>query len=273
MSKLRIGAVNYINTLPLIYRLAEDNPDTDVVLAVPSRLGTMLETGALDVALIPSIEYFRGDGYTIVPDACIGSRAEVLSVRLFSRVPIDEIQTLAVDEGSRTSVALTRILLQKRYEFPPPQIETFALNDTLENLRADAVLLIGDRCMRVNDDMFITDIDLGAAWTQWTGLPFVWAVWTARPGIDLAALPSALNAARDRGVAAVEEIATEAAARKGLPERLVLDYLTRNLCFTLGDDERRGLETYYAHATALNLAPEGRKLEYYRSQHDFAESR
>src|SRR5262245_47306094 len=109
--KLRVGAVHYLNTKPLVYGLAELAPNVELVYDVPSRLADRLARRTLDVALIPSIEFFADPGYTIVSDACIACRGPVLSVKLFSRRPLVEIRTLALDEGSRTSIALARILL------------------------------------------------------------------------------------------------------------------------------------------------------------------
>ena len=103
---LRIGAVNYLNTKPLIYQLERLAPEARLVLDLPSRLADSLRAGQVDIALIPSIEWQPELGYTIVSDACIACRGPVLSVKLFSRVPIPEIRSLALDEGSRTSIAL-----------------------------------------------------------------------------------------------------------------------------------------------------------------------
>src|SRR2546423_269936 len=104
--EIRIGAVSYLNTKPLVYRLAERLPQAEIVYNLPSRLADRLASGQLDVALIPSVEFFQNANYSIVSDACIGCRGPVWSVKLFSRVPAAEIRTLALDEGSRTSVAL-----------------------------------------------------------------------------------------------------------------------------------------------------------------------
>ena len=105
---MRIGAVSYLNKKPLVYGLAELAPQHELVFDLPSRLADDLAAGRLDVALIPSIEFFQDPAYVIVSDACIGCRGPVLSVKLLSRVAPDKIRTLALDEGSRTSVALTR---------------------------------------------------------------------------------------------------------------------------------------------------------------------
>src|SRR5262245_53829863 len=110
--RIRVGAVNYLNTKPLIWNLAVASTTIDLRLDVPSRLADQLAAGELDVALIPVIEYFRGVNYSIIPNIAIASRGPVLSVTLFSRVNWQEIRSVALDEGSRTSSALTRILLR-----------------------------------------------------------------------------------------------------------------------------------------------------------------
>ena len=103
---IRVGAVNYLNTKPLIERLTDFAPNIDLSLDLPSRLADQLATGEIDVGLIPVVEYFRGEGYTFVPNVAIGSRGPVLSVTLFSKVPWEEIRTVALDEGSRTTRSL-----------------------------------------------------------------------------------------------------------------------------------------------------------------------
>src|SRR5262245_7158700 len=113
--RVRVGAVEYLNAKPLICDLDRLAPDADLVLDLPSRLADQLADGRLDVALVPVIEYFRGKNYSIVPGIAIASRGPVLSVSLFSRVPWSGIRTVALDEGSRTSAALTQVLLQGRY--------------------------------------------------------------------------------------------------------------------------------------------------------------
>src|SRR5262249_37558217 len=157
---IRIGAVNYLNTKPLIFELESLAPEAELVLDVPSRLADLLAEGNLDVALIPVIEYFRAGSYTIVPDIAIASRGPVLSVTLFSRVPWTEIRRVALDEGSRTSAALCQILLRKRYGVRPV-VEPLPLDRAAEEVSADAVLLIGDRAMRACLPGFVHAFDLG----------------------------------------------------------------------------------------------------------------
>src|SRR6202011_3097009 len=116
---IRVGAVTYLNTKPLICDFTDLTADAELILDLPSNLADQLALGQLDVALIPVIEYFRAGSYTIVPNISIASHGPVLSVTLFSRVPWPEIRRVALDEGSRTSAALTQILLRHRYEVHP----------------------------------------------------------------------------------------------------------------------------------------------------------
>src|SRR5262245_45039514 len=146
-TRVRIGAVNYLNTKPLIYNLERLAPKALLSLDLPSRLAHKLAEGALDVALIPVIEYFRGDGYSIVPNIAIATRGPALSVTLFSRVPWAEIRRVALDVGSRTSAALTQILLRERHRLAP-EIQPLPTDLPAEDVDADAVLLIGDRAMK-----------------------------------------------------------------------------------------------------------------------------
>ena len=112
---IRVGAVNYLNTKPLIEGLSSFAPHAELHLDLPSRLADRLAAGDLDVGLIPVIEYFRAGTYTIVPDVAIATRGPVLSVTLFSKVPWPEIRSVALDDGSRTSSTLAQIVLRKRY--------------------------------------------------------------------------------------------------------------------------------------------------------------
>ncbi|HND53309.1 MAG TPA: menaquinone biosynthesis protein [Pirellulaceae bacterium] len=253
-SRLRVGAVSYLNTRPLIHDLQRSAPDVVLSLDLPSRLADQLATAQLDVALIPSIEYFQDPAYSIVSDACIGCRGPVLSVKLLSRVPLDQIRTLALDEGSRTSVALTRILLRERFGLAP-RLERLPIGSTVADTSADAILLIGDRAIHPPADRFVAEWDLGEEWGRWSGLPFVFAMWVARPGIDIGSLDDALGAARDSGLQHLEAIAAAAAAEVRLPAETCLSYLRDNLYFYLGPRELEGLDLFRTHAIKLGLAP------------------
>jgi chorismate dehydratase len=259
---VRIGAVNYLNTKPLICDLEALAPDAELILEVPSRLAAMLSDNALDVALIPVIEYFRAGSYTIVPNIAIASRGPVLSVTLFSRVPWPKITRVALDEGSRTSAALTQILLQKRYGIRPA-IEPLPLEKTAENSDADAVLLIGDRAMHACLPGFAHAYDLGQEWFDWTSLPFVYAVWAVRAGADLGPVADALLEAKRRGCARTGEIAHREAGQLGLDAGFCRRYLANIIHFDLGPREQSGLHYYYTLACELGLAPRGVDLRFY----------
>jgi len=250
----RIGAVQYLNTSPLVYGLAARG--IDVSYDLPSRLADQLSAGQLDVALIPSIELFRGAGYRVVSDACIGCRGPVMSVKLFFRTQPGRVARLAVDEGSRTSATLARILLAERHGVVP-QIELLPIGAGLADTSADAVLLIGDRAIGSHRGSFQLIWDLGDEWCRWTGLPFVFAVWAARPGIDVRNIATLLAAARDAGRANLASIAAAEAAPHGLTVPQCLSYLRDNLHYDLGPRERAALVRFYRHAETIELAPAG----------------
>lgn len=254
---LRVGAVSYLNTKPLVEGLLDLAPSLDLRFDLPSRLADDLSAGELDVALIPSIEFFQNPDYELVSDACIGCRGAVLSVKLLSRVPMQQIRTLALDEGSRTSAALTKILLRERFGIVP-QCERLPIGKGAEDTQTDAVLLIGDRAIHSPQTGFVEEWDLGDQWCRWSELPFVFAVWTARPGIETGDVTLALEQARDRGVANLARIAAEQAPRVGLSEAECLSYLRDNLYFYFGPRERRGWELFREHARRLGLAPAAR---------------
>jgi chorismate dehydratase len=261
-AKFRVGAGTYLNAKPLVVALADYDPRLEVVFDYPSRLADALAAGQLDVAMIPSIEYARRYGYSIISDACIACDGPVRSVKLFGRVPVEKVRTLALDEGSRTSAALVRILLKERFGLAP-RLRTLALGAPAEDVAADAALLIGDRGMRPNDGSFEFVWDLGAEWAQWTGLPFVFALWIARPGVDLRGLSETLAAARDAGLRRLAEIARHEAPLVGISEEDCLSYLRDHLQFRLGPRQRQGLERFYWLAARHDLAPAGVKLAFY----------
>ncbi len=265
-AKVRVGAVNYLNTKPLIHGLEQLAPQSELVLDLPSRLADRLASGQLDVALIPSIECFQDPTYTIISDACIACRGPVLSVKLFFRVQPQQVRTLALDEGSRTSVGLARILLKQRYGIEP-QLLRLPIGSTLEDTTADAVLLIGDRAIHSPVGRFESVWDLGDEWCRWAELPFVFALWTARVGVDLQGLETALSEARDAGLNHLDDIAAEEAAPLGLTQPECVAYLRDNLYFHFGTREQKGLQLYHRLAAELGLAPRGVDLGFSDCEH------
>lgn len=258
---MRIGAVNYLNSKPLVCGLEGAAPGVRVTYDLPSRLADSLAAGRLDVALVPSVEFFRAARHRIVSDACVACRGPVLSVKLHFRVPPLEVRSVALDEGSRTSAALTQILLAERYGVRP-RWERLAIGSGVHETEADAVLLIGDRAIAESpqppaSSPFCEVWDLGEQWTTWTGLPFVFAMWIARDGVDDSQVAGLLEAARDRGVMKLDEIAEREAPVVGISTDLATRYLRKNLHFTLGREERAGLRKFYELCVAHELAPPG----------------
>jgi chorismate dehydratase len=245
-----------LNARPLTYALPELAPEAKITYEVPSRLADDLAAGRLDVAMIPSIEYLRGDGYSIVSDACIACRGPVRSIKLFGRTPVERIRSLAIDDGSRTSAVLAQILLRERWGLQPG-IQGLPIGAALEDAGTDAVLLIGDRGIPPANGRFEFVWDLGQEWARWTGLPFVFATWTARPDADLGGIDAVLAAARDRGVCRLDEIARHEAPILGLPEEDCRSYLRENLRFRLGPREREGMAAFFRLAAKHHLAPAG----------------
>jgi chorismate dehydratase len=156
-------------------------------------------------------------------------------------------------------VALVRTLLAQRFGLDP-RLESLPIGASIRDTQADAVLLIGDRAMRSPGGPFAAVWDLGEQWCLWSGLPFVFAMWVARAGVDLQDVDVALAESRDQGLRHLEEIAALEAAPLGLTERECLLYLRDNLYFHLGPREQQGLELFYDHAVRLGLAPPGIRL-------------
>jgi chorismate dehydratase len=263
---IRVGAVNYLNTKPLIHDLERIAPEIALSLNVPSRLADQLAAGELDVGLIPVIEYFRAGNYSIVPDIAIASRGPVLSVTLFSRVPWPKIRRLALDVGSRTSVALAEILGVKKYGVRPDHVPLPMERDP-DTVDADAVLLIGDRAMRACLPSFAHAYDLGQEWHDWTGLPFVYAFWAVREGVDLNGVEKSLLRAKRHGLERVGEIAHREAPLFGLDAGFCRRYLTNIIHFDLGARELAGLRHFYMLACELGLARPGVNIDCYGAKH------
>jgi len=268
---LNIGLVSYLNAKPLYYGIRDRLPAARLVFDLPSRLAARMAAGDLDVALIPSVEFLRGisaHGYFALPGACISTRSAVRSVKILSHVPLNTIRTLALDEGSRTSQALCRIWLDSVHGSRPESLVDLPIGIPAEESAADAVLVIGDRAMRIDETRYHTVVDMGEAWNRWTGLPFVFAVWAARPraDVDWDALTRQLILCRDDGVAHAGEIAAEFAPRLGLTHDECLVYLSRNLNYFLGEPELAGLKLFAAKAEALGLVPERCDVVFHRSR-------
>lgn len=262
MAPLRLGAVSYLNTKPLVYGLEALPDQFDVRFDVPAKCAELLQEGKVDLGLIPAIEYLRDD-YRIVPGVSIASDGEVATVAVFTRRPIADIKTIALDLSSRTSVALTRVLCGRHWGISPSFTPAEPDLDAMLN-RADAALVIGDPAFDIDPGKRgVTKIDLGAEWKAMTGLPFVYAMWTGRPGAATAGQCRALQAARDNGLAHLPEIARAAGEGDSELERRSLVYLRDNLKFSLGEAEAAGLRRFHELAAEIGLVPELRPLQFY----------
>ena len=258
---MQIGAVSYLNSKPLIEDLPGLVTDAELILNYPSRLADDLALGHLDVALIPSVELFRNPEYEVVSDVCVATRGQVLSVKLYSRVPWSDVRTLALDEGSRTSCVLAQILLAERYGVRP-NLETLSLGQPTSAAQTDAVLLIGDRAIQPLAETFADVWDLGEEWLNWTGLPFVFALWATRRETELGRLEDALSETRNRGLANIEQIARREAPLLGISEQTAYCYLTENLNYQIGSAERAGLKLFHQLAAKLGMVQEGYQIVY-----------
>jgi chorismate dehydratase len=259
---IRLGAVSYLNTRPLVYGL-EQHPDRFTLrFDVPARCAELLHANDVDLGLIPSIEY-PGHDYRIVPGVSIASDGPVTSVAIFTKVPTDQIQSIALDTSSRTSVALLRVLGARWFEIEPRLVN---MPPDLGRMvgECDAALVIGDNALFADPNaMGLEKVDLGEEWIGMTGLPFVYAFWAGRPGVLAAADVAALQAARDRGLAATVTIAAESypddpqkAARADL-------YLREDVKYALGEPEIAGLRRFYELAAEIGVLPSAEAPRFY----------
>jgi chorismate dehydratase len=253
----RIGCVSYLNAKPLVFGLDAD-PEIDLQLDVPARLLDGLIHERFDVALLPTIDYQRMENLALLPVGGIGSEDQTLTVRIFSKVPMAEIRTLSCDAESHTSVALARIILSEAFHIHPE----FVSSDT-----ADARLLIGDKVItgipgrgRPGSADFPHELDLGSAWRKLTGLPFLFACWTARHDANLDDLPDRLLAARQRGLANIPIILQRDAAPRGWPPETARKYLTEHLSYEVGPRQLQAVRLFHDLAARHGLIPASRPL-------------
>jgi chorismate dehydratase len=261
---LRIGAVSFLNTVPLIEGL-QDRPGIDLQRDLPSRLADLLFDGRIDVGLIPVVEYLRGVGTELAAGVCIASHGAVRTVKVFSRVPLEEATSVAVDRGSRSSVALLRVLLAELHDRHP---DLHVVEPRPENLfhQHSTALVIGDRAEQISTDGLHV-YDLGQMWHDLTGLPFVFAAWVLGPHLAPVelderrrALIRELGEARDRGLAQLPELAEREAKLRGADAADILDYWTHSIHYRLGDEELEGLRRFADLAADHDLVPRRREV-------------
>jgi chorismate dehydratase len=259
MGRLRLGAVEYLNARPLVYGLHRHAGRFDVRFDIPARCAELLHAGQVDVGLVPSIEYLRGGPYVAVPGVAIGSDGPVASVAVFSHKPIDRVRTVALDASSRTSVALFRVLCARHFGIDP-EVRVMP-PDPLRMLEtSDAALLIGDVALLVDPAAAgVQKTDLGLAWQEYSGLPFVYAFWFGRPGVLAAGDVAALRETCRLGVDHLDDVARQHFPDDPARAAAGARYLRDNVAFGFAERELAGLTRFYRDAADLDLAPASRE--------------
>jgi len=259
----RIAASSYLNTAPLIWSFLHGSQRDAVELftdTAPARCAEMLERGEVDAALVPVIEYQRMPEVLLVPDVCVGSKSAVRSVVLVTRRNnLKKVERVALDESSRTSVALVQIIFREFLGFEPEWIS--AAPDLKSMLMAaDAALIIGDPAMKIPRDQFRV-FDLATLWHEFTGCGFVFAMWMVRN--DSAEKVRAIDfaAARDEGLAHVDDIAGNETLG-GLSRTEIRTYLTENIAFRVDEEMGEGLKLYFEFAEKHQLIDEAKPLRF-----------
>ena len=283
---MRISIVEYLNTAPLVRGFTHGplRGEYELSFTVPSQCAEALRSGAVDVAIIPAIEYQRIPDLVILPNLSIASKKSVRSLLLVSKKPIQEVTRIALDRSSRSTQALTRILCEKHWNIKPEFFE--AAPDLPAMLhQADAALLIGDPALQLaiacapgarrdaqsdlvspaslaglsgNGSVYIYDIV--EEWRAMTNLPAVLAVWAARQEAITPQLVQDFQGSLAFGLQHVDAIASEAAEEMKLPAGDLRRYLLENIDYHLDQENLRGLARYYEFATELRLIPEVRGI-------------
>jgi chorismate dehydratase len=262
MPGLHLSVVQYLNTVPLIWGMlrGRQRDQFELQLTIPSGCADAIAQRRADVGIVPTIEYQRMEGVEILPGMSIASKFEVKSVVLLSKMPLDKVQSVALDQSSRTSAALVRILMEKFYSrqvnyLPAPP-------DPGEMLRrADAALLIGDPALAYHAPN-VQVHDLAREWRKFTGLPFVFAVWMGQSSASLSAVRADFAASRDYGLDHIDDIAAEYAPKLGLTPSFVRVYLTRNIDYSLDEENLQGLKLFYKLAHEVGITPADKEMRF-----------
>lgn len=255
----RVGIVDYANVAPLIDGL---EPDWPLSRATPARLADLLALGELDVAILPTIELARIPGLRAIPGLGIAADGACGSVFLFTKVPLRDVKSVTLDTASRTSAALSRILLDREgaREIRFVKMEGGSVVERLAD--ADATLLIGDPALRAEWPADVTRLDLATEWKRHVGLPFVFACWATRRDWDLSqGLRTRLEAAADRGLTRLPEHARIEAARTGLSAEALEGYL-RQLNYRLDERHVQGLRAFLDEALRVGVLSERADLDF-----------
>lgn len=254
LRKLRIGVVSYLNAMPLWYALRHEQ-DIELVPDTPARLAAAMAAGELDVGLLPVVEALRDPELSFFPDLGVGADGVVESVGLFTREDLPALRTVALTQASRTSVALTRVILHAAGA-APEYVDAPVDANSLAERTEDAVLLIGDECLRAHkspsDRVFV---DLAAEWRLLTDLPFVFAVWAGPRRALTGELHARLQEALQAGREIVHDFVRYAAMDTGWSEEALGKYLSETIQHELSPDHMKGLLEFTRRAAALGLVP------------------
>ena len=252
---VKVCAVSYLNTSPLVWGMLHgaQRGAFDLEFRIPSACAHEVATGAADIGIIPSIELNSHD-YGRVRGLGIASRGAVRSILLVSSKPFDEMQTLAADISSRTSVALARIILSRRYG-AAPRVVPFAPDLQAMLAAADAALIIGDPALHLNPETLDGHVlDLGAAWTDMTGLPMVFAIWAGRKAVITPEVEAVFRSSYDFGRTHLDDIIRVESAKRRILPALAREYLTRHIVSELGPADYCGLELFLDYARQQQIA-------------------
>lgn len=268
MSRLKISAISYLNTAPLMWDFEHGaaGADFDISYTIPSSCAEALRAGTADIGIIPAAAYATIPDLAIIPDVAIASKRAVRSILLVSKVPLEHMRTVALDTSSMTSVALAKVLFAKW--LGGPRMYT-AMDPDLDVMLAhhDAGLLIGDPALQVDRTRYIT-LDLAEEWVAHTGKSFVFAFWAVRrqalAGRDATAIANAFRVSRDHGLEPtnVETIVHEWAPRLGLPATSVRNYLTHNIHYCLDPPSLEGLGLFYRFSEEIGALPQAPELHF-----------
>ena len=246
--KIRIGAVSYLNTKPLLYGLQHEVivKQIEIILDYPARIAAMLEEGRIDVGLVPVAIIPSLKDPHIISDYCIGCDGPVSSVAIFSEMPLEQVSEILLDYQSRTSVMLSRILMHYYWKLNPIFRDARG-EDYRKDIRADvAGLVIGDRALEQKKiSPFI--YDLGQAWKDFTGLPFVFAAWVSNKKLDEDFIAQ-FNHANASGIASIGKVIS---MEKEPPTDLA-EYYSRNISYSLNAEKRKGLELFLSLMQKIN---------------------
>jgi chorismate dehydratase len=250
---LRIGVVDYLNSRPLAWSF-HNGFHRDIFepgFYPPAEVAVRLAAGEIDIGLLPSIELQRIPGLRVLPGLCIAATHEARSVLLVLAKPLEEVRRIALDRNSRTSAALVEILLADGYGLAPELVSTApALDEMLET--ADAALLIGDPALGVDRSAYRV-LDLAAEWRRLTDLPFVFAVWAVREGVETDGLATYFQESLRLGLEHLEELVADSSRELDIEPEELRRYLTNHLSFEMGATEVEALEEFHRRAHAHGL--------------------